>query len=154
MFNQALFAYLHYLSIIVLIITIVVELILFKPKMRRDEAIIVQRADGIYGLASIMVLITGFLRVIYFAKGWDYYFSNDIFLIKLGLFIVVGLLSIYPTRVFLRWRKELKENNEFLEVDPAVANRIILILRLEAFLVFLIPLLAAFMARGIGFVST
>lgn len=34
--------------------------------------------------------------------------GNSLFHAKLGLFILVGLLSILPTVVFIKWRKTLK----------------------------------------------
>ena len=153
MFNQALFAYLHYLSIITLIVTLVVEYVIFKPKMTYKEARTIQRADSLYGLSAILVLVTGFLRVIYFGKGWDYYFSNHIFNTKLGLFVIIGLLSIYPTRVFIKWRKELKKQEPYLEVPLDTASKVKRVILIQILLVVILPLLAALMARGIGYVA-
>ena len=56
-----------------------------------------------------MLLVVGLLRVYYFEKGAAFYFGNAFFIAKLALFIVVGLLSIYPTLEFSAWRKALKQ---------------------------------------------
>jgi len=60
----------------------------------------------------------------------------------MGLFVVVALLSIYPTMKFLGWRKG---------IDPAAVPAIRRVLHLELAGIVLILLCAALMARGIGF---
>ncbi len=60
------------------------------------------------GASAGLLLVVGLLRVFYFEKGAAFYFGNAFFLAKLALFVVVGLLSIYPTREFLSWGKALK----------------------------------------------
>ena len=149
MILPALLAYGHYLSILLVISSLVVELFVFGQKLSQREMRILQRADGYYGLGAILVLITGFLRVYNFGKGPDYYFSNSVFLTKLSLFIVVGLLSIYPTIIFLRWRK-LKNTEDGIELDFNQYKKVRRFILLETILVFMLPLLAAMMARGIG----
>ena len=150
MLYQAIFAYLHYLSIIGVFITLVIELILFKPSLTHREARVIQRTDSVYGLSALMVLVTGLLRAFYFGKGYEYYFGNNIFLLKLGLFLVVGILSIYPTIVFIKWRKFIKPG-ESLTVDKSRAVRVMNLIRLEVLIILFLPLLAALMSRGFGF---
>jgi putative membrane protein len=65
--------------------------------------------DAAYGVAAVVLLIVGLLRVFYTEKGAAYYFASGTFLAKLTLFVIVGLLSIYPTMTFLRWRPALRE---------------------------------------------
>ncbi|MCU0367973.1 MAG: DUF2214 family protein, partial [Cyclobacteriaceae bacterium] len=77
-------------------------------------------------------------------KPAEFYTRNPIFLIKLGLFTVVGLLSSYPTVYFIKNRKG--DAAEVLSI-PTV---IIWMLRLELVLIFIIPLLAGLMAKGVG----
>jgi putative membrane protein len=78
--------------------------------------------------------------VFFFDKGAAYYFANVFFLGKLGLFVDVGLLSIYPTLMFRRDR-----------LSSAQAARVKLFLRLQLAGVVLILLCAALMAKGAGF---
>ena len=147
---QAILAYVHYLSIITLIVTLVVQLVVFEKVLTRKEMKKLQRADSLYGLAALMVLTTGTLRIMWQGKGWDYYLDNTFFITKLSLFIVVGLLSIYPTVAFLKWRK-LPDEQDSITYDDAMYKRILGFIRIEVMLVFLIPLFAALMARGLGF---
>ena len=67
-----------------------------------------------------------------------------------GFFVLVGLVSIKPTLVFLRWRKAVAANAEFraTEAEWRLVKRLVL---LEMHLVALIPLFAVLMARGIGY---
>jgi putative membrane protein len=106
--------------------------------------------DGIYGLSSIFVVTTGLLRVFFYAKGSDYYFSNGIFILKFSLFIVVGLLSIVPTITFLKLRKQVKQE-DLNEIELPKYRFILLSVRLELIILLLIPLLAVLMANGVDF---
>jgi putative membrane protein len=91
----------------------------------------------------------GLARVVYFEKGAAYYFHNAAFIGKLSLFLAIGLLSIYPTVVFLSWKKSLEESR--LPQAPAAQLRAVRrIVHLELAGVVLILLCAALMARGIG----
>ena len=71
---------------------------------------------------------------------------------KLSLFLMVGLLSIYPTMEFLSWRASVK-----LGHAPAVADRkmrgIRSIIHWELVGVVLIILCAALMAKGVGYLA-
>ncbi len=149
MLPQALLAYIHYFSFLLLVSMLVAELIIFRQNLSGRDRHLLQRADALYGLAAILVLITGFIRVFYLAKGSSYYFHNYLFLTKLGLFLIIGLLSIYPTVVFLKWRK--LEVNSRLELSAGEYSRIQRLILTEVILAFIIPLLAAMMARGMGY---
>ncbi len=151
MLYEALLAYSHYLSIFLLVATLIVEWITFKPTLNRSEARLLQKTDSIYGLASILVLTTGLIRSFYFGKGSAYYWSNYIFLGKVGIFIIVGILSIWPTVLFIKWRKELEKGASEIILENNKARQIRRIIAAELLLVFSIPLLAALMARGFGF---
>ena len=85
----------------------------------------------------------------YFEKGKSFYGTNPYFQAKLALFLVVGLLSIYPTLRFLKWRAQTKQG-----LAPVLAaneyKAIMLLLRIELVLLLAIALCASLMARGIG----
>jgi putative membrane protein len=143
-----LLTYSHYLCIIVLIAAVFAEQFFVQKTMTKSALNKLVVIDGIYGLSSIFVVTTGLLRVFFYAKGADYYFSNDIFILKFSLFILVGLLSIIPTVIFLQSRKKMKK--EGLESIDLPRYRIIFwSVRLELILLLLIPLLAVLMANGV-----
>ncbi len=68
---------------------------------------------------------------------------------KIGLFVLVALLSIYPTVTFLGWRGALKAG-ELPKVTARNGRWVTLIIRIELLVLLSIPLLAASMARGFG----
>jgi len=149
MLNNALVAYLHYLSFGAILAALTVEHLTFKPELSLREAWRILIADAVYGLAAIAILATGVLRLIYFGKGPEFYTDNPIFWAKIVVFFVVGSLSLYPTLTFLLWLRELRQG-ETPKFGAAKATAIRWIVRLELAGFAAIPLLAALMARGIG----
>ncbi|GAC1030177.1 DUF2214 family protein [Pseudomonas sp. No.21] len=149
---QAIAAYLHYLSIFILFSLLVLEHRLFKLPLDLERARSLIRVDIAYGLSAGLVLATGLARVLWYGKGTEYYLKNSVFHAKIGLFILVALLSALPTFVFLNWRNALKAG-QVPEVSPKTARLVIMAIRLELLAVLVIPLLAALMARGFGVIS-
>jgi putative membrane protein len=109
-------------------------------------------ADRIYGISAGLILVVGFARVFFFEKGAHYYFHSIPFIAKLSLFVVVGLLSIYPTRQFIAWRTAVNEGRAPAVPGPTL-HRVRSIIHLQLALIAVLILCAALMARGIGYVS-
>ena len=91
-----------------------------------------------------LILIVGFSRAAFAAKGWVYYAHNGFFWAKIGTFAAIGLLSIAPTIRFIAWRKAGVGPS-----DEAVAG-VRRCLYAEVVLFALLPAFAAAMARGYG----
>ncbi|WP_159789954.1 DUF2214 family protein [Sodalinema gerasimenkoae] len=149
MLESAIVAYCHYLSFMLAIAALVVERLSLQSDLSLEKARRIVIADVVYGLSAIGVLITGVLRVLYFGKGADYYLDNPLFWTKIGLFLLVGTLSLYPTVTFILWIKDLQEvrvpslsRGKFQVLSSLVSLEIVGML--------LIPLFASLMARGIG----
>lgn len=148
MLYLALNTYAHLFFIITIICCLLLELKMVKGVMSFREISKLNKLDGLYGLAAILVVITGLLNWFSLAKGYEYYASNTIFLIKITLFIIVGVLSIYPTVMFFR----LKRRNKHDKPDSIVfdqARNVKRVIRVEIAIMFFIPLLAELMANGI-----
>ena len=120
-YGSALIAFAHFIAFFGIASALTLQIALVRPSPDIDTAKRIQRADRAYGMMAGLMLLFGFLRVFYFEKGPDYYFSNTFFMIKLGVFLVVGLMSIYPTVTYLRWSKEIKQGvaPTFNETDSA-----------------------------------
>ena len=146
----ALFAFLHHLAAFALVSALVVEFALVRGELTVRTARRIQLYDLVYGVSAGLVFVIGVVRVLYFEKGADYYLHSIPFLAKLALFLVVGLLSIYPTVTFLSWGKYLS-----LGQAPAVSEgrlrSIRTILHVEMAGVVLILLCAVLTARGVGY---
>jgi putative membrane protein len=142
----ALFAFLHHLAAFALVATLALEFVLIRDELNERTARRLRVVDAIYGASAGLLLLVGLLRVFYFEKGASYYFHSVPFLVKLSLFVAVGLLSIYPTVTFASWKKALT-------VDERKLRTIRRIIHWELVAVVGILLCAALMARGIGFVG-
>jgi putative membrane protein len=149
----SLFAFLHHVAAFALVAALAVEFVLIRGELSIASARSLQIADQVFGAAAGVVLVVGLLRVFFFEKGVAYYFHSVPFIAKLSLFIIVGLLSIYPTIEFFSWKSALKQG-----ISPTVAAAkmyaIRTIIHWELIGVVLILLCAALMARGIGYFGT
>jgi putative membrane protein len=90
-------------------------------------------------------------RVYFFEKGATYYFHTWTFTAKLSLFILVGLVSIIPTREFLSWRTAIRQG-QAPQPSPAKMRSVRSIVHLELAGIVLIILMAALMAKGVGLI--
>ena len=122
MWLDALLAYLHYISIFTLIVFLTAESVVLRPDMTPEIRKRLGRYDAVYGVAAVAVVVTGVLRVIYGAKGYAFYVHNPIFHIKIGLFILVVLMSIVPTINILRWKKQGKTLPDFVPTPSEIAK--------------------------------
>tara|TARA_B100001964_G_C13884825_1_gene444572 strand:- start:203 stop:634 length:432 start_codon:yes stop_codon:yes gene_type:complete len=133
--------YLHFLGIILLTSTLVLENFLFSNNLKNNIIKKLLLIDGLYGLSAILTFITGFILWFYVGKPSEFYTTNPIFHIKLTLFMVVVVLSIFPTVFLFRNRKSTSE--------VIVPKYIRLIKRHELMFLIMIPLVAVLMAYGI-----
>jgi len=147
--SRALVAYGHYLSFMVCFAALVLERRLIRPQPDRRDAIWMVITDVVYGIAALGVLITGILRVLYFGQGSDFYTQNPLFWYKVGAYVAVGALSLYPTITYILWAIPLRKG-ELPQVSESLATRLKWILNIEILGFALIPLLAVLMARGVG----
>jgi len=147
---SALLAFLHHLAAFALVAALTAELVLVRGTLTVESARKIVRFDAVYGVSAVVLLIAGLLRVFFFEKGAAYYFHSAPFLGKLALFAAIGLLSIYPTREILSWRKSLRQG-QLPVVDAARLRTVGRVIHWELALVALLLLLAALMARGIGY---
>lgn len=152
MFWSVFWASVHYISILMLFGFLFGELLLWRTGISERNVRTLLVLDMAYGLAALAVLVSGIARAGWTDKGWDFYLSNPWFHGKVTLFILIGLLSLYPTKVFLSWRKAVKAG-KVPEIDPTLQRNLRGVLVAEIHLLLLLPILAALMARGVGMVS-
>ena len=97
-----------------------------------------------FGILATLVVIVGFSRAAFAAKGWLYYSHNAFFWAKMATFAALGLLSIVPTMAIVRWRRS------GTVPDDAAIEPIRRYLHIELGLFVFLPIFAAAMARGYG----
>jgi len=144
---EAILAYLHFLAILTLVVFISSEAALCRVEWLNAK--VVERlavVDRVYGIAAGAVLLTGIARTWWGIKGTSWYWHQPLLHLKLGLFVVVGVMSIKPTIMFIRWRRELRASGALpSEAEVRTARKWVMI---QAHIVAVIPLAAVFLARG------
>ena len=150
MLTDLILAALHHLLVFGLVSMLVAQSVLLRGPMSRGALSRLGSIDRGYGITALLLLVVGTLRVFQGVKGEDFYLHNPWFHAKLGAFLLVGLISVWPTLRFLRWRKALAADAAFLPGEDEVA-RLRRIIRFELGLVALIFACAAAMARYGGF---
>ncbi len=149
MLDEAIAAYAHYLSIFCTLALLVAEFALFRPRMAAATVRLLPRLDLLYLVAVIAIVVTGLLRVFFFAKGAAFYAASEFFWVKMALFAIVGLLSLPPTFAFIANRKAAA-GEAALDLAPERFRRIRAFIVAELAVFALIPLAAALMARGLA----
>ena len=146
---EAVLAYLHILAILTMVVFISSEAALCRVQWL--NAAVVERlakVDMVYGIAAIAVLATGFARTWWGIKGTVWYWTNPLLHVKLALFIIIGVISIFPTLTYVRWRKTLRSSGSLpAEADIRKTRKLVMI---QAHIIAVIPLVAVFFARGFG----
>jgi len=143
-------AIVHHLIVFGIASVLAAELALMRPSAMSPQTVrLLGRFDAFYGTLALAILIVGFARVWFGAKGADFYLHNPVFWAKVGAFGVVGLISIKPTVRILAWQKSAKQDAAFVPPAPETsALRRLLLAEIHVFA--LVPVFAAMMARGIG----
>jgi putative membrane protein len=134
----------HHLLIFALFGILFAEFMMVRRGMEAAVVAKVAAIDLAYGAIAGLILIVGFSRAVFAAKGWTYYSHNLFFWAKIATFAVVGLLSVPPTLAFIRWRRAGTTPSD---AEVASVRRY---LHIELALFALLPALAAAMARGYG----
>jgi putative membrane protein len=134
----------HHLLIFAIFGIICAEFWAVRPGLSAASIGRIGALDLWYGILAAAVIVVGFCRAIFAAKGWGYYSHNGFFWAKLITFAFIGLLSLPPTLAFVRWRKSGVQPSE------AEIGRIRRYLHSEMALFVFLPIFAAAMARGYG----
>jgi putative membrane protein len=134
----------HHILVFGIFAIIFAEFWTVRPGMSSAIVSRIASIDLWYGIFAAVVVVIGFCRAIFAAKGWAYYSHNAFFWAKIGSFAAIGLLSLPPTLAFIRWRR--------LAVLPSESDikTVRRYLHTELALFVLLPVFAAAMARGYG----
>jgi len=134
----------HHLLIFAIFGTLFAEFWVIRPGVCGAAVARIASIDLGYGILAAAVIVVGFCRAIFAAKGWVYYSHNGFFWAKIADFAAIGILSVLPTVAFVRWRKSggLPSDAEIRKVRRY--------LHAELALFVFLPIFAAAMARGYG----
>ena len=146
---DAVLAYFHFVAIFMLFAYLVAESMIIKRPLDAVAIRRIGKIDLIYGGMAVAVLITGFLRLVYGAKGPDFYLDSWPIYVKIGLFLGVAVISVIPTLAFVRWRRYL-DHEPAWKVPAAEQLRMRRLITIELALAGMIPVFAVIMSRGLG----
>jgi putative membrane protein len=137
-------AIVHHITVFGLVALLAMEWVMLKDATVHPARL--TKVDAGYGLVAGLAVVIGICRVIWGGKGWAFYEANPFFWAKMGLFVLMALVSIGPTLLFIRWRRAAAGAEAF--TPPAKdLKRARTWVRLEALLLILLLGCAAAMAR-------
>jgi putative membrane protein len=139
-----LLACLHHLLIFGIFGLLLAEFLLLKPGLNRAALMRISRIDMAYGMLAVAILVVGFCRAIFAAKGWLFYSHNGFFWAKIATFALISVVSIPSTITLARWRRSE------IQIDDRAVKSVRRYLHIELALFVLLPVFAAAMARGYG----
>ncbi len=141
--DEMLVRYIHFLGIISLAAGLVTEQFLVSKEVSANQMRKIATADAICGIGTLLILVSGILLWFAVGKPAEFYSGNWVFYTKLTIFLGIIVLAIYPAVFFIKNR-----NSELTVIN--VPRSVIILIRVELALLFTVPLLAVFMAKGFG----
>ena len=104
-------------------------------------------ADNLWALAAVLWLGTGLVRAFGgLEKGASYYLHDRVFYIKMGLFVTVLILEIWPMAALIRWRISVRRG---APVDLKSAPTLARLSQIQLGLVVVMVFAATALARGL-----
>jgi putative membrane protein len=149
MWLDASLAFLHYTAIFMLFGFLAAEAFAFRATLDDRMIRLLGRIDLWYFGSAIAALVTGFLRLVFGAKGPDFYLGAWPIYVKVGLFVVIAIVSVSPTLTFVRWRRALDHDPDW-QVPEGERLRVRRFVMVQLHLAAFLPLIAVIMARGLG----
>ena len=143
--SEVFISYLHYLAFAAMFSALALELVLFRTEVSGKTARHLARIDAIYGASALAALGSGLMRLLIFGKPASYYMQNGLFHVKITLFVVAVLLSIFSTIKFIKNRNSPSGGQVVYPRSMGV------LMKIQLLILLVIPLLAVMMARGYGF---
>jgi len=150
---SAVVAYLHYAGFLLSGVCLTAERLTLKEGMGKADDNVLSIADSLYGVAGLVIVVTGYLRATQFGKGWEFYAHEPIFWLKLTLLAVAGAASFFPTAIIIQRALRQRDAGEasIPPMSPRLVARMTSIVNAELLALASIPLTATTMSRGIGY---
>lgn len=146
---EIIIPYLHFIGIMALMGSLITEHVVLKPGMPLSQYKALGTVDLIYGISAVVVLVTGLLRWFVYGKGAEFYTKNPVFHTKVTLFVIIFIISIFPTIRFIRWSRKARRGED-PQPDARTVKKQLMLIRIQLLLLAIIPLLAVLVARGVG----
>lgn len=145
MTELALTRYVHFIAVFAIVWAIFSEQFLISRSMTKNEIRRIAKIDVIYLFGILLAMLAGLALWFWVGKPTSFYTRNWLFHSKLTLFIVLAIISIYPT---IFYKKNIDGKDLDAKID--VPFSVILFSRLKLALILIIPILASFSLLGFG----
>ena len=149
MVAEALLAYAHIMTFLMLATFLTSETALCRPAWINPA--VVRRlvwVNGLSLLSGLLVLASGLARIAWGVKGSSWYWSQPLLHAKITLLVLMLGLSLVAARRYRAWRVRLDAGGGLPDEAALKATRRLVMW--AAHLMVLVPLLAVFLARGVG----
>ena len=144
---EAILAALHLVAILTFVVFLSSQAALCR--MEWMNAAVVERLvrlDVIYGAAALVMIGSGLARLLWGIKGVSWYVSQPLFHIKITIVVVMAILSIWPSIMFRRWRRQLQATGALPdELEVKKVRRLVMI---QSHVLPVVAGIAVFWARG------
>ena len=126
---EAILAALHLVAILTFVVFLSSQAALCRSEWM--NAAVVERLvrlDVIYGVAALVMIGSGLARLFWGIKGVSWYVSQPLFHIKITIVVVMAILSIWPSIMFRRWRRNLQASGALPdELEVKKVRRLVMI---------------------------
>lgn len=144
---EAILAALHLVAILTFVVFLSSQAALCRTEWM--NAAVVERLvrlDVIYGVAALVMIGSGLARLFWGIKGVSWYVSQPLFHIKITIVVVMAILSIWPSIMFRRWRRQLQATGALPdELEVKKVRRLVMI---QSHVLPVVAVIAVFWARG------
>ena len=144
---EAILAALHLVAILTFVVFLSSQAALCR--MEWMNAAVVERLvrlDVIYGAAALVMIGSGLARLFWGIKGMSWYVSQPLFHIKITIVVVMAIMSIWPSIMFRRWRRNLQASGALPdELEVKKVRRLVMI---QSHVLPVVAVIAVFWARG------
>ena len=146
---EALLAYAHIMAFLMLATFMTSETALCRQDWINPAVVRrLVRLNLLSLVSGALVLLTGLARIAWGVKGSAWYWGQPLLHAKITLLVLMLGLSLLAGRRYLRWRRALDAGGGLpADAELRATRRLVM---WSAHLMVLVPLLAVFLARGIG----
>jgi len=148
-FLAALFAYLHFGSIMLLAALATAEFMMLHRNLDAKSVEALSRTDIAYLTFGFIVLLSGAVRFGVSPLGVMYLGGNPLFWLKLMLFGALAMTALYVSWRYSRWVHQARMDLSY-RVPAAETASALRLVKFQMALLALIPLLAVLVVRGIA----
>ena len=148
MWLSSIVASLHYLALAIGLPAVLLRGRALKGPLDDDGFRRLFAADTMWGVAAALWVVTGLLRAFGgLEKGSAFYLQSHLFYLKMGLFLAIVALEIWPMLTFMAWRAARRRGGT---IDTSHAPALFQVHHIQLALAIVMVFVASAMARGLG----